>query len=219
MALGSLNTLVQSTAMDAMIVARRLFAPLYMTTAADVIRMRSALPAVKSLEANKSCTPIDIRSALTLVQSYDNHFGYQAISKVTPLVFTWSRSSDCVQQLNRDKVPDERLPLASVETPMITAIDFINENVNGHMGLIHGGMTTIIAHSTMSVLAAVNAPRGTVVARSLNMDYRKPIRTGHFVKIHAWLYHQEANELKAAVHFYDLDNTMLVEATSNISIS
>ncbi|KAJ2434879.1 hypothetical protein IWW41_001214 [Coemansia sp. RSA 2522] len=86
---------------------------------------------------------------------------------------------------------------------MITAIDFINENVNGHMGLIHGGMTTIIAHSTMSLLAAANA-HGSV-ARSLNMDYRKPIRTD--------------NELKAAVHFYDLDNTMLVEATSNISIS
>ncbi|KAJ2285318.1 hypothetical protein IW141_005841, partial [Coemansia sp. RSA 355] len=127
-------------------------------------------------------------------------------------------SSDCVRQLNRDKDPDERLPLASAETPMITAIDFINENVNGHMGLIHGGMTTIIAHSTMSLLAAANA-HGTVVARSLNMDYRKPIRTGHFVKIHAWLYHQQDNELKAAVHFYDLDNTMLVEATSNISIS
>ncbi|KAJ2497190.1 hypothetical protein GGH96_005303 [Coemansia sp. RSA 1972] len=218
MALGSLNTLVQSTAMDAMIVARRLFAPLYTTTAADVIRMRSSLPAVKSLETNKACTPIDIRSTLTNVQTCDNHFGYQPISKVTPLVFAWSQSSDCVGQLNRDKVPRERLPLVSVETPMITAIDYINENVNGHMGLIHGGMTTIIAHSTMSLLAALNA-NGSVVARSLNMDYRKPIRTGHFVKIHAWLYHQQDNEIKAAVHFYDLDNTMLVEATSNISIS
>ncbi|KAJ2155419.1 hypothetical protein IWW43_003105 [Coemansia sp. RSA 1935] len=204
--------------MNTMIVARRLFAPLYTSTAADVLRMRSALPAVKTLEANKSCTPIDIRSTLNRVQTCDNHFGYQAISKVPPLVFAWSQSSDCVRQLNRDKVPDERLPLASAETPMITAIDFINENVNGHMGLIHGGMTTIIAHSTMSLLAAANT-HGTVVARSLNMDYRKPIRTGHFVKIHAWLYHQQDNELKAAVHFYDLDNTMLVEATSNISIS
>ncbi|KAJ2357337.1 hypothetical protein IWW50_001972 [Coemansia erecta] len=202
-----------------MVITRRLFAALYTSTAADVIRSRASLPAVKALEENASCTPVDIGSVLKSVSSCDNHFEYQAISKVTPLVYAWTKSSDCVKQLNTEKIPRERLPSTQFATPMVTAIDYVAENVSGHPGLIHGGMTTIIAHSTMSILAAINAPAGAhIVSRSLNMDYRKPIRTGHFVKIQAWLYQRQHDQLKAAVHFYDLDNTMLVEATSDISI-
>ncbi|KAJ2731289.1 hypothetical protein H4R23_003109, partial [Coemansia sp. Cherry 401B] len=186
----AVRSTLRAAAVDAMVLTRRLFAAQCTSTAADVIRSRAQLPAVSDLAANVSCAPIAVGPALARMRSCDSHFGYQAISKVVPLVFAWNNSTlDCARQLNAKTVPDERRPDMQFATPMITAIDYINENVNGHPGLIHGGMTTIIAHSTASLLAAINSAPGTrIVSQSLNMDYKKPIRTGGFVKIHAWLY-------------------------------
>ncbi|KAJ2468061.1 hypothetical protein GGI02_003818 [Coemansia sp. RSA 2322] len=74
----------------------------------------------------------------------------------------------------------------------------------------------------MSLVAALNVPRqptAEVISRSLNMDYRRPIRTGQFVKIYAWLYrHYEQGPMLAAVHFYDPNGQMLVEATAKLDI-
>ncbi|PIA19317.1 hypothetical protein COEREDRAFT_79262 [Coemansia reversa NRRL 1564] len=137
-----------------------------------------------------------------------------------PFAFSWDGSTDaCIEQLNTGKIPTERLPGFHFSTPMVTVFDYINENVCGHPGLIHGGMTATIAHTTMMLAAVLNARKGArVISKSLNMDYRKPIYTGNFVKVHAWLYEREEKNFKAALHIYSLEDEMLVEATSSLAV-
>ncbi|KAJ2598742.1 hypothetical protein GGF40_002141 [Coemansia sp. RSA 1286] len=217
--------------LSSLILARRLFGAWYTRDAADIIRDRAALPAVKALDKSTECMPIDPTYVLKDSLSCNSHFGYQAVSKVNPLAYAWSKSADFSSLLITGVIPPKRMPSAEkFDVPMVTLIDHINENVSGHPGLIHGGMTTVIAHSSMSLVAALNAPRAQIVPRTLNMDYRKPIRTGNFVKIHAWLYEKssisgsapgvtDAMMLRAAVHFYSLENELLVEAISDILVA
>ncbi|KAJ1820014.1 hypothetical protein LPJ56_000074 [Coemansia sp. RSA 2599] len=217
--------------LNSIILARRLFAVWYTRDAADIVRDRAKLPAVKALEGSAECRAIDPAYALRDSLSCNNHFGYQSTSKVYPLAYAWSRTADFSAPLITDAIPSERMPSAKeFDVPMVTLIDHINEGVSGHLGLIHGGMTTVIAHSSMSLVAALNAPGTQIVPKTLNMDYRRPIRTGHFVKIHAWLYEKsripasaqgapDAAVMKAAVHFYNLRDELLVEAVSDILVS
>ncbi|KAI8326171.1 hypothetical protein GQ54DRAFT_250304, partial [Martensiomyces pterosporus] len=137
-----------------------------------------------------------------------------------PLAFKWRSSSDPAKQLpTAGEMEPDRLPNPGFSTPMITLIDYVNEDVGGHPGLIHGGMTTVIAHSSMALVAALNAPKqASVRAKTMNMDYRRPIRTGSFVKVHAWLYKHDQDALRAAVHFYDLENRILAEAVSELAV-
>ncbi|KAJ2855984.1 hypothetical protein J3B02_001865 [Coemansia erecta] len=217
--------------LNSLVVARRLFGIWYTRDAADIIRDRAALPAVKALDKNTECTSIDPTDVLKSSLCCNSHFGYQPISKVNPLAYAWNRIADFSIPLITDVIPQQRMPSAEkFDVPMVTLIDYINENVNGHPGLIHGGMTTIVAHSSMSLVAALNAPGAQIVPRTLNMDYRKPIRTGQFVKVHAWLYEKNCISrsahgvvdtvmIKAAVHFYSLKDELLVEAISDILVA
>ncbi|KAJ1662385.1 hypothetical protein IW140_005125 [Coemansia sp. RSA 1813] len=212
---------------NAAILARQLSAIWETKSAADIIRERASLSAVHELTGNPGCSPIDIESMLRRTSGCNSHFGYDPIAKVEPLAFAWSSSSNYTQQLLPGAVPKDRLPdalhsldsIQRIQTPMVTLIDHINENVCGHPGLIHGGMTTIIANSSLSLVAALNAPENAhIMPLSLNMDYRKPIHSSDFVKIHAWLYRNSGDQMKAAVHFYSLKNEMLVEAVADIAI-
>ncbi|KAJ2725261.1 hypothetical protein GGI07_001394 [Coemansia sp. Benny D115] len=224
--------LSKPSVVNALVLARRVFATWYVRDVADVIRARSSHPVVKALQQNPHCTEID---PVDILQSrhvaLHNHFGYTPISKVNPLAFAWTNGG-CEKQLILDKIPAERLSSFGTRrftTPMVTLVDYVNENVNGHPGLLHGGMTTTIAHSAMSLVAALNVESGSrVVPRSLNMDYRKPIRTGSFIKIHSWLYGEKQSTqamhtgdrcLQVAVHLYSMQDELLVEAISDISVS
>ncbi|KAJ2158294.1 hypothetical protein GGF46_003873 [Coemansia sp. RSA 552] len=219
MTLVSLAALGRAVAVTAAPRARRSVATMGVKSMADITRLRASLPVVKQLQEDRAARPIDIAAALKQAGSCDSHFGYEAVSRVLPLVFGWTAVDDCKRQLALEKIPAGQLPSSQFSTPMITAIDYVNENVSGHPGLIHGGMTTVIAHSVMSLLAALNAPGGAdVVSRSLNMDYRRPIRTGDFVKVHAWVYRREQERLDAAVQFHSMDGTVLVEATSGLDV-
>ncbi|KAJ1900829.1 hypothetical protein LPJ66_001211 [Kickxella alabastrina] len=214
--------------MNALILARRIFAVWFTRDAADIIRHRALLPAVKALEHNSQCAAIDPTATIKETSSCHSHFGYESVSKVNPLAFGWRKTTDFSKHLVTSKIPQEQMPNGDrFATPMLTLIDYANENVCGHPGLIHGGMTTVIAHSSMSLVAAINAPGKSIVPVSLNMDYRKPIRAGDFVKVHAWLYDQHcvsnsasgALKLKAAVHFYSLNDELLVEAISDLMVT
>ncbi|KAJ2799433.1 hypothetical protein H4R20_004443 [Coemansia guatemalensis] len=189
-------------------------------SAADIIRERTSLAAFQELLSNPAAKPIDIMAELEGSTSCENHFGFKEISRVMPFAFGWDGSANAyMEQLITSKIPPERLPGSQFNTPMVTVFDYINENVCGHPGLIHGGMTATIAHTTMSLAAVLNAPKGArVFSKSLNMDYRKPIYTGNFVKIHAWLYQREQDDLKAALQIHSLEDEMLVEATSSLAI-
>ncbi|KAJ2553943.1 hypothetical protein EV175_002755 [Coemansia sp. RSA 1933] len=210
------------------ILARQLSAVWETRSAADIIRERASLPAVHELAENPECSPVDIERMIQRTSSCSSHFGYQPICKVAPLAFAWRNDADCTQQLLTEKIPKDRLPrtfaasddnTCRIHTPMVTLIDHINENVCGHPGLIHGGMTTVIANSSLSLVAALNSPENAqIVPLSLNMDYRRPIRSSTFVKIHAWLYQTSGDRMKAAIHFYSLKNEMLVEAIGDIAI-
>ncbi|KAJ1734780.1 hypothetical protein LPJ61_000889 [Coemansia biformis] len=206
---------------SAAILARRLLAPWTTRTAADVIRERASLAAVAELQSRSECRPLDVGALLRSTPGADSHLGYEAINKVVPLVFGWGGpASGWTGQLALDKIPSERLPSAEFATPMLTAIDHINEDVCGHPGIIHGGMTAVIVHTMASLAAALNAPPGASMdARTLNMDYRKPIRTGTFVKIHAWPFERSRNGLKTAVHIYGLQNEVLVEASADLTVA
>ncbi|KAJ1850537.1 hypothetical protein LPJ73_003406 [Coemansia sp. RSA 2703] len=207
--------------LSTLVLTRRLFADLYTRNAADIIRDRSALSAVKALETSHDCTEIDPTSVLNNARSCNNHFGYEAVNKVNPLAFVWSRSANFSEPLISHKIPSERMPNGKLfKVPMLTLVDHINDNVCGHPGIIHGGMTSTIAHSSMSLVAALNAPGANIVPISLNMDYRRPIRTGTFVKIHAWLYDEDQiqNTVKAEVHLYTLSDKLLFEAISDIAV-
>ncbi|KAJ2082418.1 hypothetical protein H4R24_001586 [Coemansia sp. RSA 988] len=199
---------------------RRMLSSGTQKSAADIIRERTSLAAFQELLLNPATKPIDIITELENSTSCDNHFGFKEINRVMPFAFSWDGSTDaCMDQLNTSKIPSERLPGFQFHTPMVTVFDYINENVCGHPGLIHGGMTATIAHTTMSLVAVLNARKGArVVSKSLNMDYRKPIYTGNFVKIHAWLYQREKENFETALHIYSLDSEMLVEATSSLAI-
>ncbi|KAJ1994061.1 hypothetical protein GGI25_000902 [Coemansia spiralis] len=226
MALTSASSLLnQPSIVSAAILARRLFDMWRTRDAADIIRERASLPAVDKLTNNPECTPVDINAVLNNTAGCNSHFDYQAASKVLPLAFGWNNSSEFTQQLLTSTIPTDRMPCTrrfdnmQLHIPMVTLIDHINDNVSGHPGLIHGGMTTVIAHSSMSLVAALNSPKNAqITPLSLNMDYRKPIRTSDFVKIHTWLYQHRDNELKVAVHFYNLKDEMLVEAVSDIAV-
>lgn len=207
--------------MQTVLMGRRIFSPVLARSAADIIRERAHLPQVNDLVHNPACQPIDIGQTLNPFKAaHESHFGYSAISKVMPLVFGWSREHR--QQMILDNILLHRLPSKQMAIPMVTLVDYINENVSGHPGLIHGGMTAIIAHSAMSLVAALNVdkPNQMLVSRSLNMDYRKPIRTGSFIKIQAWIYGSNSDgKLSAAVHFYSLEDNqqqLLVEAVSEL---
>ncbi|KAJ2896209.1 hypothetical protein IWW38_002085 [Coemansia aciculifera] len=222
MPLLSPSVLSRPGVMQAVVLARRVFAAWYVRSAADIIRERASLAVVKELEQEASCwTPIDVSAELKGVAGSDSHFGYRTISTVLPLAYGWAGDLTGARQLVAAKAPADRLPCAEIHTPVLALVDYISECTNGHPGLIHGGMTAIIAHSSMSLVSALNMTKGTqaeVVSRSLNMDYRKPIRTGQFVKIFAWLYGHEHGQLKAAVHFYSPDGQMLVEAISDLEV-
>ncbi|KAJ2037504.1 hypothetical protein GGI08_008472 [Coemansia sp. S2] len=207
--------------MQAVVLTRRIFAAWYVRSAADIIRERASLDVVKEMEKDAAWKPIDISAELKGVAGSDSHFGYRTISKVLPLAYSWTGDLKTAQQLVSAKAPVDRLPGAGTRVPVLALVDYISECTNGHPGLIHGGMTAIIAHSSMSLAAALNTPRsaGAVVSKSLNMDYRKPIRTGQFVKIFAWLYKCEQGQMTAAVHFYSPCGQMLVEAISDLEIS
>ncbi|KAJ2507062.1 hypothetical protein GGI11_004324 [Coemansia sp. RSA 2049] len=218
----------QPSVASAAMLARRLFAMWKSKSADDIISKRASLPAVCDLKKAPGCSPVDVENALRNVScSASSHFAYRPISKVAPLAFAWSSSADCTKQLLTDVVPKDRLPIIphslhsarQIQIPMVTLIDHVDDNVCGHPGLIHGGMTTTIANSSLSLLAALNAPKDArIVPLSLNMDYRKPIPTNNFVKIHAWLYQIDGDKLKTAIHFYSLKNEMLVEAVSDIAV-
>ncbi|KAJ1966177.1 hypothetical protein GGI12_000268 [Dipsacomyces acuminosporus] len=192
--------------------------------AADIISERAALKAVKELEQNPDCTKLDINSpelAGALANTRQVHLGYKPANRIPPLVFKWKASPDLARQLVFAKeVAPERLPSDSCTTPMITLIDYVNENVAGHPGLIHGGLTATIAHSSMALVTALNVVgQSNVVSKSLNMDYRRPIRTGSFIKVHAWLCQQSQDScFNAAAHFYDLENQVLAEAVSELAV-
>ncbi|KAJ2447881.1 hypothetical protein GGF42_005332 [Coemansia sp. RSA 2424] len=221
MPLFSPSVLSRPGVMQAVVLARRVFAAWYVRSAADIIRERASLAVVKAIEQDASWRPIDISAELKGVAGSDSHFGYRTISTVLPLAYGWTGDLGAAQQLVATKAPADRLPCAGTHTPVLALVDYISECTNGHPGLIHGGMTAIIAHSSMSLVGALNASKGVraeVVSRSLNMDYRKPIRTGQFVKIYAWLYGYERGKMKAAVHFYSPDGLMLVEAISDLEV-
>ncbi|KAJ2813425.1 hypothetical protein H4S07_000701 [Coemansia furcata] len=206
---------------QAVVLARRVFAAWYVRSTADIIRERASLAVVKEIEQDAAWKPIDISTKLKSVAGSDSHFGYRTISQVLPLAYGWTGDLKAAQQLVAAKTPTDRLPCAGTHVSVLALVDYISEYTNGHPGLIHGGMTTIIAHSSMSLVAALNAPHstGVVVSKSLNMDYRKPIRTGQFVKIYAWLYKCEQGKMTAAVHFYSPGGQMLVEAVSDLEIA
>ncbi|KAJ2740738.1 hypothetical protein GGI20_005646 [Coemansia sp. BCRC 34301] len=207
--------------MQAVVLARRVFAAWYVRSAADIIRERASLAVVKEIERSCSWRPIDISAELKGSAGSDSHFGYRTISTVLPLAYGWTGDLEAARQLVAAKASADRLPCAGPPVPVLALVDYISECTNGHPGLIHGGMTAVIAHSSMSLVAALNASKeasAEVVSRSLNMDYRRPIRTGQFVKIYAWLYGHEHGQMKAAVHFYSPDGQMLVEATSDLEV-
>ncbi|KAJ2781982.1 hypothetical protein H4R18_002538 [Coemansia javaensis] len=207
-------------AAGAAVLARRLLAPLIAKSAADIIRERASLAAVAELAARAECSRVDVAAALRRVTSIDSHIGCDAISTVPPLVFGWrGAGAACMAQLALDKVPPEQRPSAQFAVPMVTLIEHVDGNASGHPGLIHGGMTAVMAQTAASLAAALNAAPGAAVGpRALNMDYRKPIRTGSFVKIHAWPYELRPGGLRAAVHIYGLGGEVLVEATADLAV-
>ncbi|KAJ1722682.1 hypothetical protein LPJ53_002940 [Coemansia erecta] len=210
--------------LSTLVLTRRLFADLYTRSAADIIRDRSALSAVKALEASHSCTAFDPIGALSGARSCNSHFGYPAVSKVHPLAFAWSPSADFSEPLKASKnIPAERMPNGRLfATPMLTLVDYVDENLCGHPGVVHGGMSSTIAHSSMSLVAALNAPGAGITPVSLNVDFRRPVRAGTFVKVHAWLYAGDQTRgcsVKAAVHLYSLNDKLLFEAISDIAIN
>ncbi|KAJ1867601.1 hypothetical protein LPJ78_000836 [Coemansia sp. RSA 989] len=215
--------MIKAAAATTAMLCKQAFNLVHRSTVSDIIGERLTLPAVEALRNSSACSMVDIQAVLGHVKSCDNHFGYAEISKVSPLVFGWNGNAieSFIRQLDKAKLPaTQQMPSSQFATPMITAIDYVNENVNGHPSLIHGGMTTIIANSTTSLLAAINAPRDAqVVLQTLNMDYRKPIRTGSFIKIHAWLYQKQESKYKAALQIYSLNDAILVEATSELVVS
>ncbi|KAJ2335639.1 hypothetical protein GGH91_005437 [Coemansia sp. RSA 2671] len=220
MPLLSPSLLSRPSVLKAVVLARRVFAAWYVRSAADIIRERASLPVVKAIEQDATWKPIDISAKLKQVAGSDSHFGYRTISQVLPLAYGWTGDLEAAQQLVAAKAHADRLPCAGTQVPVLALVDYISEYTNGHPGLIHGGMTAIIAHSSMSLVAALNTPRsaGVVVSRSLNMDYRSPIRTGQYVKIYAWIYKRGPGEMAAAVHFYSPGGQMLVEAISELDI-
>ncbi|ORX66354.1 hypothetical protein DL89DRAFT_295597 [Linderina pennispora] len=184
----------------------------------SIVRERAALPAVQELEQNSNCQAIDIRQAKQQLGEFANHFGYTNLNRVPPLLFAWKANSDLSQQLQQTTIPAARQP-GRFSVPMVTMVDYINENVAGHPGVIHGGMTATLATSLMGLAAALNFSGQDVVVSTMKMDYRKPVFTASFVKVHAWLYGASKGTASAAVRLYDLQNQLLYEAVSDLKIS
>ncbi|KAJ2767838.1 hypothetical protein IWQ57_003789 [Coemansia nantahalensis] len=199
--------------------AQRVLAPRTTRTAADVRRDRASLAAVVELQSRPECRALDVAALLRKVPSAPNHHGYEALSKVAPLVYGWSGpGSGWGSQLVLAKVPPERRPSADFEVPLLTAIDYINEDLSGHPGVIHGGVTAIIAHTMLALAAVPNVPRGASLAvQSLNMDYRRPVFVGTFVKIHAWPYQRSPGAIQVAAHVCSLEDEVLVEANAGLA--
>ncbi|KAJ2705858.1 hypothetical protein H4R19_005075 [Coemansia spiralis] len=207
--------------MSAALLAQRLAAPWTTRTAADIIRERASLAAVVELQSRPECRALDVAALLRSAPSAPSHHGYEAISSVVPLVFGWSGpASAWSSQLALDKIPPERRPAAGFAMPMVTAVDHINEDVCGHPGVIHGGMTAVIAHTMLALAVVPNVPQGASTAvRSLSMDYRKPIRIGTFVKIHAWPFRRTSDGIHAAAHIYSLQDEVLVEVNAEVAVA
>ncbi|KAI7834792.1 HotDog domain-containing protein [Kickxella alabastrina] len=100
---------------------------------------------------------------------------------------------------------------------MLTLIDYANENVCGHPGLIHGGMTTVIAHSSMSLVAAINAPGKSIPIFTANfqLEYLEPVLTDSFVVMDAWITAVEGRKSYIASYLADATTgKVLVKAKS-----
>ena len=67
----------------------------------------------------------------------------------------------------------------------LVSLVFLGENLCGHFGIVHGGLSATLLDESMGRCGLAALPKRTGVTARLTVDYRKPVLAGRYVVIKA----------------------------------
>eukprot|EP00934_Nitzschia_sp_Nitz4_P006127 Nitzschia sp. Nitz4//scaffold19_size178191//13705//14463//NITZ4_001955-RA/size178191-processed-gene-0.44-mRNA-1//-1//CDS//3329540613//6117//frame0 len=111
----------------------------------------------------------------------------------------------------------KRLPGTSTDTPVVIARVQLGKHVNGHPGIVHGGIISLLFDDTFG-FGFVALGVAKAFTANLSINYRAPLPAGTVVEMKAYLDRQEGRKLFWKADMTSLDGTVLYAQGTSLYI-